>query len=226
MCINWRIIILNYNDIDTLKLKLTVYKTRASLVLASASPRRRELLGRMGLEYEVKPSALTEDHELGLGPAALAREWARRKAEAVAAAEGPAGMSAWYLGVDTIVVIDGLVLGKPGSREQGRDYLARLSGRWHEVISAYCLMQPGSGRRVERAVHSRVRIKAMDPAEIEAYLDTDEPYDKAGAYAVQGLGAFMVEAIEGSYTNVVGLPLTEVVEDLCACGVIAVRREA
>jgi septum formation protein len=202
-------------------LKTDVYQTRAALVLASASPRRRELLTRMGLRYEPRSSDLQESKDLGLAPEALARHWARAKAEAVAGGDGP-GALAWYLGVDTIVVIDERVLGKPGSREEAREFLTRLAGRWHVVITAYCLLHPAAGRRVERAVHSRVKIKALTAAEIEAYLDTDEPYDKAGAYAVQGLGAFMVEAIEGSYTNVVGLPLAEVVDDLRDCGVIEI----
>jgi septum formation protein len=177
----------------------------------------------MGLEFTVRPSRLREDHELGLEPESLAREWAERKVLAVAGEGTWEGLPAWHLGVDTIVVIDGRVLGKPASREQAQEYLSLLSGRWHEVMSAYCLHHPASGRKITAAVRSRVRIKDLLAGEIEAYLDTEEPYDKAGAYAVQGVGAFMVAAIEGSYTNVVGLPLTEVVEDLRKEGVIAIR---
>jgi septum formation protein len=173
----------------------------------------------MGLNHEVRPSNVEETNDLDLAPAELAARWAREKALAVAWAGEP---ESWYLGVDTIVVVGNEVLGKPGSRAEARTFLDKLAGRWHEVISAYCIVHPVSDFRLERAVSSRVRIKALTAEEREAYLDTEEPYDKAGAYAVQGIGAFMVEAIEGSYTNVVGLPLTEVVDDLRAAGVIAV----
>jgi septum formation protein len=151
----------------------------------------------------------------------VAQQWARNKAREVAGLPGQDPKS-WYLGVDTVVVVGGDILGKPGSRDEARRFLERLSGRWHEVVSGYCILHPESGKELLRAVRSRVRIKNLDVSEIEAYINTDEPYDKAGAYAVQGLGAFMVESIEGSYTNVVGLPLSEVVEDLKSLGVLEV----
>ncbi|HUT53519.1 MAG TPA: nucleoside triphosphate pyrophosphatase [bacterium] len=201
-----------------------MYKTTALLVLASASPRRRELLGRLGLEFKVRPGNGEDGSAIAGQPAAVAREWARRKAIGVAGSPR-APRDAWYLGVDTIVVIGDEVLGKPGSRNEARKFLGKLAGNWHTVVSGYCLHHPATGRTMVRAVRSRVKIKALTRAEVEAYIATDEPYDKAGAYAVQGIGAFMVEAIAGSYTNVMGLPLTEVVDDLKRLGVIEVIRE-
>lgn len=199
-----------------------MYQTITTLVLASGSPRRRDLLSRLGLEFKVMVSGVEEDNQVRGKPAETARVWALRKAEAVAEKlrDDP---GAWCLAVDTIVVVDGDILGKPGSRAQAGEYLGRISGRWHEVISAYCLLQPGSGQRLENAVSSGVKIAQLEADEIAAYLATEEPYDKAGAYAVQGIGAFMVEEIRGSYTNVVGLPLTEVVADMRRLGLIALR---
>jgi septum formation protein len=201
-----------------------MYNTRGRLVLCSASPRRYELLSRLGLEFKTVPSDDEEEAGSHGTPEAMAQELAWKKAASVARRPG-ADPEAWHLGVDTIVVIGGEVLGKPGSREEARAFLDKLAGNWHVVVSAYCLYQPGTGLRQEAAVSSRVKIKALTPAEIEAYIATDEPYDKAGAYAVQGIGAFMIEAIEGSYTNVMGLPLTEVVDDLKRLGVIAAGGE-
>ena len=201
-----------------------MYQTKAELVLASGSPRRRELLSRLGLEFRVIPSELREDMSLAGSPVAAAQEWARRKAAAVAEKLGREE-KVWCLAVDTIVVVAREVLGKPGSREEARSFLEKLSGRWHEVISAYCIFNSGARTMVQNQVSSQVKIAALAAEEIAAYLDTEEPYDKAGAYAAQGIGAFMVEEIQGSYTNVVGLPLTELVSDLKKLGIIAVKAQ-
>lgn len=196
-----------------------MFRTKSSLVLASGSPRRRDLLTRLGLDYKVVTSGLEENGSVKTAPEFFCQEWAERKAEAVAQRLGDDGEH-WFLGVDTIVVVEGRIIGKPESREQGREFLGLLSDRWHEVMTGYCLLHPKTGTKVLNMVRSRVRIKPLSPAEIEAYLDTGEPDDKAGAYAVQGIGAFMIVAIEGSYTNVVGLPLTELTEDLKRLGLI------
>lgn len=196
-----------------------MYKTKAALVLASGSPRRKELLSRMGLTFEVAASNIVEE-ESGSPPEAFARYWAEKKCRAVAAERGGVGES-WHLGVDTIVVIDGAIMGKPSSPQEAASFLRKLSGNCHEVISGYCILGPGE-RVASAAISSKVKIKRLDDDEIEAYVRTGEPLDKAGAYAVQGIGAFMVERINGSYTNVVGLPLTEVVGDLKRLGVIEV----
>jgi len=199
-----------------------MYRNKMPLVLASASPRRRELLGLAGIEFEIIPSAIAETNHAPGDPAASALGFAREKAEKVARRPG-ADAGRWYLGVDTIVILEGEILGKPRDREQARRFLQKLTGRRHQVISGYCLFWPVEGKRVEKAVRSEVQIRALSPAEIEAYLDTDEPYDKAGAYAAQGMGAALVEAITGSYTNVVGLPMAELVSDLLRLGIIEPR---
>jgi len=196
-----------------------MYRMKMPLVLASGSPRRRELLGLVGIRFEIRPSQIEESEFNGGDPLLTARSHARKKAEAVAKREGD-GADRWYLGVDTIVILEGEVMGKPADRDQAREFLQKLAGRQHRVITAYCLLRPQGRERVEKAVSSRVKIRALAPTEIEAYLDTDEPYDKAGAYAAQGIGASLVEAIEGSYTNVVGLPLAELTMDLLRLGII------
>jgi septum formation protein len=120
----------------------------------------------------------------------------------------------WVLAADTIVVIGGSILGKPKDSPEARDMLERLSGREHRVITGYCILQASSGMKREGMAVTRVRFKKLSQEEIQWYLETGEPFDKAGAYAIQGKAAFMVKEILGSYTNVVGLPLCEVVEAL------------
>lgn len=199
-----------------------MYRNKTRLILASASPRRRELLRVAGIDFKVIPSRIPEtDHAAG-NPARSALRFARAKAEAVAGRQVGHG-DCWYLAADTIVVLAGEILGKPRNRAEARRFLRRLSGQSHQVISGYCLLGPATGARVERAVRSLVKMRELSAAEIEAYLDTDEPYDKAGAYAAQGKGAALIAAIRGSYTNVVGLPMAEVVNDLLRLGVIAPR---
>jgi septum formation protein len=171
-------------------------------VLASASPRRRELLRALCTEFDVVPSAVEETLEPG--PLAEAvRRLALRKARAVAATR-PADL---VLGADTIVVVDGEVLGKPSGRPEAAAMLRRLRGRVHEVLTAVAVVDAGRGREASETVRSRVRMRAYGDDEIAAYAATDEPLDKAGAYAIQGVGGALVEALEGSWSNVVGLPL-------------------
>jgi len=198
-----------------------MYEFKGSLVLASGSPRRREMLARIGLAFQVIESEVDESAEIPGAPEAVAQELACRKAQAVADREGG---DHWFLGVDTVVVMGEKILGKPADRAQAAEFLRRLSGHWHQVISGYCLIHPATHRLVQRAVSTRVLFKHLEADEIDAYLATDEPWDKAGAYAVQGIGAFMVERLDGSYTNVVGLPMTELVGDLRRLDVIVPRR--
>jgi len=186
------------------------------LILASASPRRIELLKRFGLRFQVVPSRLEEGPPNGVDPLDHAADQARRKAEEVMAAHH----DDWVLGADTIVVLGATTLGKPGDEEEAGEMLRALSGREHQVVTAYCLRHAGRGRAVERRVVSNVRFKELTPGEIAYYVASGEPMDKAGAYAAQGLGAFFVAEIKGSYTNVVGLPLCEVVADLCSENII------
>jgi septum formation protein len=174
------------------------------LILASGSPRRRELLARLRADFTVTPSDV--DETLDAGPVAEATvKLALRKAKAVAAslADGV------VLGADTLVVIDGDALGKPRDAAEAVGMLRRLRGRWHEVITAIAVVDAGSGREAAEAVVTRVRMADYSDADIDAYVATGEPLDKAGAYAIQERGGALVAGIEGSYTNVVGLPVDE-----------------
>ena len=186
------------------------------LILASASPRRIELLKRFGLRFQVVPSRLAESPPNGADPLDHAAAQAGRKAGDVMTLHA----DDWVLGADTIVVLGHAVLGKPRDEEEAAEMLRMLGGREHRVVTAYCLRHAGRGRAVERRVASRVRFKDLTEGEIAYYVASGEPMDKAGAYAAQGLGAFFVAEIKGSYTNVVGLPLCEVVADLCSENII------
>lgn len=176
-------------------------------MLASASPRRRELLASIGLEFEVRPASIDESP--------LPRESARAHVERVALAKARAVGSAGelVLAADTIVSIDGSILGKPRDPADARRMLALIQGREHRVLTGVALRQvedPGSSsaERVETAVEdSGVRLRALRADEIDWYVATGEPADKAGAYALQGIGGLFVEAVAGSSSNVIGLPL-------------------
>lgn len=157
-------------------------------------------------------------------PGEAPREAARRLAalKAQAAAAGLAGRPAFVVAADTIVAVGADALGKPADAAEARAMLERLSGRVHEVHTGFVVLAlpagEGAPRRVERVVTTRVRVKPLEPREIEGYVATGEPFGKAGAYAIQGMGAFMVEGVEGSVTNVIGLPLAEVLAALAALG--------
>lgn len=187
-----------------------------SLILASGSPRRRELLSQVGLALEIVPADLDETRRPGEPPVAYAERLAAEKARAVAARLGAARP---VLGADTIV-IDGeeAVLGKPRDEEDARWMLARLAGRVHRVATAYHLIL-GAERRA-RAVMTEVEFRPLSPGEIAGYVASREWEGKAGGYAIQGLAGAFVRRIAGSYTNVVGLPLCEVLEDLAALGAL------
>jgi len=177
-----------------------------SLVLASASPRRREILETLGLAFEVDPSRAEEAPRDGEAPRELALRLAADKAREVSARRP----SDAVLGADTVVVLDGAALGKPADEAEARAMIGRLSGRWHEVITGVALARDGIA--VETlAVTTRVRFAALSQERIARYAATGEGLDKAGAYGVQGIGAGLVERIEGSYANVVGLPAHETV---------------
>ena len=172
-----------------------------SLVLASSSPRRRELLGALGLRFAVRAVDLDETPLPGEDP----RATVLRLAQAKAAAQAHPGEL--VLAADTVVVIDGELLGKPPDPAGARRMLARIAGREHTVLTGVALEDPGRDRRASDVASSRVRMAAMSPQEIDWYVATGEPLDKAGSYAVQGLGALYVEEVFGNYTNVVGLPI-------------------
>jgi septum formation protein len=183
------------------------------LILASASPRRRELLERLGLTLEIAPAAVDETPQPGEKPLAYARRVAAAKCDAVADGAA-AGRGLPVLGADTTVVVEDDILGKPADDTEARAMLLLLAGRRHEVITAYTIRF--GDRRLERAVTTLVAMRALQPAEIDAYVACGEGRDKAGAYAVQGIAAAFITELRGSLTNVIGLPLAEVLADLLA----------
>lgn len=180
------------------------------LILASASPRREELLRSLGLSFTILPAHIDETWQEGETPAAHVKRLAREKAAAMAVKHP----QAIVLGADTIVALDGLILGKPKNRKQAREMLQRLSGRTHTVFTGFAIAQKSRGVATTRVVRSAVRFKVISPDEMRWYIASAEPYDKAGGYAAQGMGASFIKSIRGSYTNVIGLPVCEVMEEL------------
>lgn len=186
------------------------------IVLASASPRRLELLASAGVEFDVFASAIPEEPFPGESPTDHVARLAKDKA--LFAAGQIDGR--WFIGADTIVVCDGEIMGKPVDEADAVRMLKKLSGIGHSVITGYAIYDKARDAFVSRAVTTRVFFKRLRDDEIAAYVATGCPMDKAGAYAIQGGAASMVERIDGSYTNVVGLPLCEVVEDLRTFGAL------
>lgn len=186
---------------------------RPHIYLASSSPRRRQLLEQLGVRYHVLAAQIDERRLPGEAPYAYARRMAVTKARRAAAVRDE---TLPVLAADTVVVADGDTLGKPAHRQEALAMLERLSGRSHEVVTAVALV--GAQESVRLSV-TRVTFRVIESAEAAAYWETGEPRDKAGAYAVQGMGAVFVSRLEGSYTGVVGLPLYETAQLLGACGV-------
>lgn len=187
--------------------------TTPRIVLASQSPRRRELLAQVGIPHEVRPADIDETLFPGETPEGHSMRLAREKAAAIAAAEPGAAV----IGSDTIVVVDGDILGKPRDVAHARMMLARLSGRAHTVFTAVAVAR--GDRVVETVSRVEVAFRALAPWEIDAYVATGEPMDKAGAYGIQGYGATIVERIEGDYFAVMGLPVITVVRLLAEVGI-------
>ena len=182
--------------------------TGPKLILASRSPRRRNLLAQAGIDFSVIPSSFDENSVKLSAPDVYVRQLAESKARDISA-QYPAS---WVIGADTIVFIDDTILGKPASKSEARTMLKSLSGKTHQVLTGYCVCCQGSDRFFSDAVKTDVRFKKLTEKEIDWYINSGEPFGKAGAYAIQGIGAFLVKRIDGSYTNVVGLPICEVVE--------------
>ena len=193
---------------------------KARIILASNSPRRKELLGQMGIqEFKVSAPNVDESVAEGLSPARIVEELSQRKARAAKKA-GPKNI---VIAADTVVALDGLVLGKPRSGEDAFAMLSALSGREHHVYTGVTVHQ--GERAVTEHEETAVRFRALSPDEIQGYIATGEPMDKAGAYGIQGRGALLVSGIQGDYSNVVGLPvfrlgriLAEFGVDLLKCG--------
>lgn len=189
---------------------------KKKLVLASRSPRRKRLLAQMGLDLEVVPADVDEAMVQGQSPADFVNALAKKKTCHIMQQR----RDAWVIGADTIVVKDNQVLGKPENRADAIKMLDFLSGRTHSVFTGYTVGHHARGQMVTSTVETRVLFKVLTKQEILWYTGTDEPYDKAGGYAAQGLGAFMVKEIRGSYANVVGLPVCEVIQTLVSLGAI------
>jgi septum formation protein len=176
------------------------------LILASASPRRAELLQQLGLSFRVIASDLPEEVSNG-DPARLVKKLALQKAMQVGRSLG----GGLVLGADTLVVLGRSILGKPSDAAAASKMLQQLSGKEHSVYTGLALLDAASGRQLTDTVKTKVRFRQLQGVEIEAYVATGEPLDKAGAYGIQGRGAALVESISGCYFNVVGLPLSRLV---------------
>jgi len=190
--------------------------TGPRLILASQSPRRHHLLKQAGLEFAVIPSRFDESSVPLSSPDIYVKVLAQKKAEDISV-QYP---DSWVISADTIVVIDGRILGKPGSKADARAMLKKLSGQTHQVLTGYCLGCHARGRFFSDTVGTDVSFKTLTDREIDWYIQTGEPFDKAGAYAIQGIGAFLVRRINGSYTNVVGLPVCEIMDLLISESII------
>ena len=186
------------------------------LVLASKSPRRRDLLTCAGVPFSVQPSRVSEKVAAGENAEDFTQRAARMKAQAVAGNQPP---GTWVLAADTTVVLDGSILGKPRDARDAERMLWLLSGRGHRVLTAVVLTRAGDDDPLELLCETSVWFRPLDATTIQSYLSSGESLDKAGAYGIQGQGAMLVSSIEGSYTNVVGLPLAETIQMLEEAGV-------
>ncbi|UCE19616.1 MAG: septum formation inhibitor Maf [Gemmatimonadota bacterium] len=175
----------------------------SELILASASPRRAKLLRQIGIDFEQMTSRVEKERTDATDPRNLVLMLSKRKAEDVARKFS----TGWVLGADTVVVLEERILGKPGSRNSAVEMLRSLSGREHSVFTGLTLIDSGNGRAVSQFEETRVWMRPLSEKDIEEYVATGEPLGKAGSYAIQGLGALLVERIAGCYYNVVGLPL-------------------
>ncbi len=189
------------------------------IILASQSPRRRELLENACISFEIIPSKINEKNIKNNNPDQLVRTLSNLKAKNIAE-QHP---DTWVLGADTIVCINNTILEKPDSKTNAAHMLKALSNREHIVFTGFTLLCLDKNRTITKTVQTKVYFKRLSNQEINWYLDTDEYADKAGAYAIQGKGSFLVKKIIGSYTNVVGLPISEVIECLIAENIISFK---
>lgn len=193
-----------------------MYRNKQAIILASGSPRRRQYLQEMGLDFTVRTSVVDEQPQGGESPEAFVMRMAVEKAVTVSE-QYP---DAWVISGDTVVCLDKKILGKPADKKDAVALLLALSGREHRVMTGFCVTHFGQGMKVVRSVTTFVRFARFSEQTAEAYVATGESLDKAGAYGIQGKGGCLVESIVGSYSNVVGLPLCEVLNVLLAYDVI------
>jgi len=172
-------------------------------------------LEKIGLKFEVEPSDYAEDMRSGLSPDKLAKAISLEKAKAVASRH----RNAIVIAADTFIVLRGKIMGKPGTEAEARRMLMRLREKPHSVITGFTILDTDSDKVITKSVETVVHIKNLTPEEVDAYVKSGEPLDKAGAYAIQGLGSIIVEKIEGDYFNVIGLPLSALAEGLKEFGI-------
>lgn len=190
-----------------------------NFILASSSPRRRELLSSIGLTFEVVPSHVPEVHEDGEAPEEYVARLSRDKASAIASQN----RDRWVIAADTTVLLGDELLEKPTDPNDAKRMLATIAGKTHVVYTGVTIEHAGREYRDTRVAESEVRMLPLSPDDIEWYVATGEPLDKAGAYAVQGIGAMFIDSIHGSYTNVVGLPLATLFQMLRRAGIDPLR---
>ena len=194
--------------------KINIFAMR-KIILASASPRRKEILRKTGLNFSVCTSDYKEDINLSLKPRALAKFLSRKKAETVAHKY----KNAIIIAADTFIVFKKRLLGKPHTDKEAEKMLHMLNGKAHSVITGFTIMDTASKKILSRSVETKVYFKKLGRKEINAYVRSKEPLDKAGAYAIQGLGSVFIERIDGDFLNVVGLPLLALTESLKKFGI-------
>ena len=187
------------------------------IILASSSPRRKELLESVGIEFEVIEPTSDESLQGKETPDEYVLRLSTEKALSVSSNIED---DILVIGADTIVVVDYEILGKPKDEEDAKSMLNKLSGKTHHVLTAFSIVKAQHEILHKHVVGTEVTVKTLEPDEIQGYIKTTEPMDKAGAYGIQGVGAFMIKGIKGSYTNVVGLPLVEVTEALNKLGAL------
>lgn len=200
-------------------LKVARESVISPLILASASPRRQDILGGLGLPFEIRPSAIDEHEQTHFANPAAVRDWVACTATAKAAAvaqDCPAG--SWVIGADTVVSLGCELLHKPADEAEARGMISRLQGRTHTVLTAVALVAGGGAVGPVQVVGTQVTFYPLTPAQVAAYVARGESLDKAGAYAAQGFGALLIERYEGCYFNVVGLPVATLARMLAEVG--------
>ena len=188
-----------------------------SIILASESTRRVDILRTLGISFSIIPPNIDEKRKKDETPKYFVLRISFEKANKV----GNLFSDKWVIGADTVVVIKNKILGKPKNERDAFNMLKYLSGKWHKVITGYCVLNASKNVIYRDAVETRVYLRDLTEDEIARYIKTSEPFDKAGSYAVQGKGGYMVKEIKGSYANVVGLPICEVAEALLSLGVLS-----
>ena len=173
---------------------------------------------QVGLDFDVIPSEVEENFIEGESP----KEHVIRLAVTKALDVGNRYPNDWVIGADTVVYVDGIILGKPGNREEAMEMLRLISGKEHRVLTGISVRHSNNGKSDSEAVETAVRVKTLSQVEMEWYVRTGEPFDKAGGYGIQGIGSFMIESINGSYTNVVGLPVCELIQMLIRLGALRI----